>query len=302
MGKMEKSSSFKFLMTLSLGAFCISFAAIFVKLLGRDFLGPTAIGFWRTLFGAGILFLWVIITKNSLRLPLPLWGLSLLAGFIFFLDLFFWHRSILYSAAGMATILANTQVFWVAIWGVFIFKEKLRLGFWLLIFFAFIGVVLLIGVGSEVVFTTIYLEGVTFGLLTGVIYSSYIIVLKITGQKKECPNFITLMAWISFFTSLFFGIAMLVESDSFILPDISTVFVLLALALVVQALGWWLISSSLPKLKASQSGLILLLQPMLATIWGVMFLGEHLYWMQLLGAVITLAAIYWGSVKVANDN
>jgi hypothetical protein len=35
---------------LSFGAICISFAAIFVKLLG-DTVGPTAIGFWRTLFG-----------------------------------------------------------------------------------------------------------------------------------------------------------------------------------------------------------------------------------------------------------
>jgi len=302
MDKTEKSSSLKFLITLSLGAFCISFAAIFVKLVGRDILGPTAIGFWRTFFGAGILFLWVIIKKDSLRLPLPLLGLSLIAGFIFFLDLFFWHRSILYSGAGMATILANTQVFWVAVWGVFVFKEKLRLGFWFLIFFAFIGVVLLIGVGSEVKFSSIYLEGVIFGLLTGVIYSSYIIVLKITGQKKECPGFITLMAWISLFSSLFFWVAMLTESDTFILPDILTVFILLALALVVQVLGWLLISSSLPKLKASQSGLILLLQPVLATIWGIIFFSEHLYWMQLVGAVITLAAIYWGSIKAIGNS
>ncbi|MEW5995163.1 MAG: EamA family transporter, partial [Candidatus Zixiibacteriota bacterium] len=61
---------------------------------------------------------------------------------------------------------------------------------------------------------------------------------------------------------------------------------------------WWAIASSLPKINASRSGLALLLQPVLATVWGVLFFGEYLTPIQIAGALITLAAIYVGSVRV----
>ncbi|MFH2055304.1 MAG: EamA family transporter, partial [bacterium] len=73
--------------------------------------------------------------------------------------------------------------------------------------------------------------------------------------------------------------------------------VLLLLALIAQALGWWAIFTSLKKVEASRAGLILLLQPILATIWGVLFFAEHLAWTQMLGGVVTLAAIYVGLLR-----
>jgi drug/metabolite transporter (DMT)-like permease len=41
----------------------------------------------------------------------------------------------------------------------------------------------------------------------------------------------------------------------------------------------------------------LLLQPSLATIWGVLFFAENLGLIQYIGASIILIAIYLGSVK-----
>ncbi len=213
MNSTDDSSPLKALLVLAFGALCVSFAAIFVKLLGRDVLGPTAIGFWRVLFGSAILFTWVILKGYSPKMPASIMGFAVLAGFIFFLDLFFWHRSIIFSGAGMATILANTQVFVVSVLGFVLFKERLSLVFVLAALAAFVGVVLLIGVGSEVEFSTTYLNGVIFGLLTGVVYGAYILTLKKTGHRKECPSFLTVMAWTSLFTAFFCGVSMLIESD-----------------------------------------------------------------------------------------
>lgn len=282
---------------LAFGALCISFAAIFVKLLGRDILGPTAIGFWRVIMGAAILFVWVVAKGDSLRMPRSIFGFSLLAGFVFFLDLFFWHRSIVFAGAGMATILANTQVFFVSLVGYLLFKERLSLIFVIAAVAAFCGVVLLIGVGSEVEFSTVYINGVIFGLLTGVVYGTYLVTLKKAGHRPECPSMLTVMAWTSLFTAFFCGVSMLIESDPYIPPDLFSIFILFALALVAQALGWYIISRSLPRLRASQSALILLLQPVLATVWGVIFFAEHLTLLQVVGAAITLTAIYLGSVR-----
>jgi drug/metabolite transporter (DMT)-like permease len=285
------------LLTLSAGAVCISFAGVFVKLLGMGKMGPTAIGFWRTLFGAAILFTWSALRNNRLKLPPVLIHWSLLAGFIFFLDLFFWHRSILYAGVGMATMLANTQVFGTAILSYFVFKEKLSVKFFAAAVAAVVGVALLIGVGSEIEFSAPYLKGVSFGLLTGIVYANYIITLKVTGQKEQSFSFLTLMAWTSLFSALFLGTAGMLENDRLMPPDLESIGILFALALVAQALGWWAISSSLPKIDASRSGLALLLQPVLATVWGVIFFGEYLTLVQVAGATITLAAIYIGSVR-----
>ena len=284
-------------MLLAFGALCVSFAAIFVKWLGRDVLGPTAIGFWRTFFGAVILFVWVLLKGDSLKMPRSIVKLSVLAGFLFYLDLFFWHRSIIYSGAGMATILANTQVFGVAVMGFLLFKERLSAVFITAAIAAFAGVVLLIGIGSDVEFTRIYINGVLFGLATGIVYGMYIITLKTAGHKEECPSFLTIMAWTSLFVSIFCGVSMLIEKDPYIPPDLYSVFILVSLALVAQAVGWYVISRTLPKLRASQSGLILLLQPVFATIWGVLFFAEHLTPLQIVGAAITLIAIYVGSIR-----
>jgi drug/metabolite transporter (DMT)-like permease len=285
------------LLTLSAGAVCISFAGVFVKLLGMGKMGPTAIGFWRTLFGAGILFTWSALRNKRLKLPPLVLRWSILAGFIFFLDLFFWHRSILYAGVGMATMLANTQVFGTAILSYFVFKEKLSFKFFASAICAIAGVALLIGVGSSIEFSAKYMKGVAFGLLTGLVYANYIVTIKVSGQKEKTLSFLTLMAWISLFSAIFLGTAGVLENDKLMPPDLESIGILFALALVAQAIGWWAISSSLPKIDASRSGLALLLQPVLATVWGVFFFGEYLSLVQVAGATITLAAIYIGSVR-----
>jgi len=290
-------SSVRALLTLSFGAACISFAAVFVKMLGGGLVGPTAIGFWRTFLGAAILFSWSALRRNRLTMPWPIMGWSLLAGFIFFLDLFFWHRSIVYVGAGMATILANMQVFTTGLLSFLVFRERVTSRFFLAAVGAVMGIALFIGWGSAIQVGAQYAIGVFFGLLTSVLYASYIVTMKVAGHKENRPDSRTLMAWTSLFTATFLAVASMFEEAAFVPPDLYSVLVLFSLALVVQALGWWAITNSLPKLDVSRAGLLLLLQPMLATVWGVIFFGEHFTAVQVLGAVIALAAIYGGSLR-----
>lgn len=281
---------------LCFGAFCISFAPVFVKMLGVGLMTPTAIGFWRTFIGAIILFLIAFTRNRSIGLDKTMMGWTALAGFLFSMDLYFWHRSIVYSGAGMATILANTQVFGTAILSFFIFKEQLSIKFLFAALGAFISVALLIGVGSEIELAGRYLRGVLYGLITGLAYANYLVTLKYASHKQALPDFVTLMAWVSTFTALFLGCAMIMENKGFFPPDLYALIILILLGLVPQTFGWWAISSGLADVKASQAGLILLLQPVLATMWGIIFFGEWLTPLQALGAILTLVAIYFGSV------
>jgi drug/metabolite transporter (DMT)-like permease len=105
------------------------------------------------------------------------------------------------------------------------------------------------------------------------------------------------MAWVSLFTALFLGGATIFEDRGFFPPDFYSLLILILLGLIPQTIGWWSISTGLAKADVSQASLILMLQPVLATIWGIMFFGESLTLMQWLGALLTLTAIYIGSVS-----
>ena len=282
---------------LAFGAVCVSFAAVFVKLVDPSALGPTAIGFWRAFSGAVILFGWATVSGKSLRMPPIVWRFALLAGFVFFLDLYFWHRSIIFSGAGMATILASTQVFVTALLGAVVFGERLSLKFFAAAASAVVGIALLVGVGSQVEFGSVYVAGIVFGLLTGLVYGIYLVIMKRIGHEKQRPHFLTVMAWTSLFTSCFLGGATALESSAFAPPDLYHWVVLVSLGLVAQALGWWAITSALPRLMTSRSSLGLLLQPVLTTVWGYLFFSEYLAPLQIVGAAVTLAAIYYGSVR-----
>lgn len=278
------------------GAVCISFAPVFVKLIDVSLLGPTVIGLWRVVIGAAILFVWSKLAGHSIKISKGMFLFAALAGFVFALDLFFWHRSIFFCGAGMATILGNTQVFATAVLSYLVFKERLSILFFVVAISAMGGVVLLVGVGSEVEFTNQYLEGIGFGLATGIVYACYIVIIKYAGEKEERPRSLTLLAWVSLMTSIFIFIIALIEQVPLLPPDLYHWVVLFSLALVAQSIGWWAISSSITKIEGSQSGLILLLQPVLATLWGILFFAEHLTAVQIIGGIITLAAIYAGSV------
>ena len=80
-------------------------------------------------------------------------------------------------------------------------------------------------------------------------------------------------------------------------PTLAVWALLLLLALVAQSLGWWAISKSLVHVRGSVAGLLLLLQPVLATVWSVLLFGENLEPLQVLGALVTLGAIYVGSTR-----
>ncbi|MBD3258922.1 EamA family transporter [candidate division GN15 bacterium] len=286
------------LLILVLGAATISFAPIFVKWIGEARMGPTAMAFWRTLLGAITLCILTFVRGRSLRLPKRLYKFALLAGFVFFLDLFVWHRSIIFAGAGMATILGNTQVFGSALLSALFFKERLTVKFFIAAISAMFGVVLLVGVlADEVEFSSRYIEGIIFGLATGICYASYIISLKAAGHKERIPDVVAFVAWVASFSALFLGIATLIEGGRMVPPDTLSWVLLISLGILVQALAWWAIVTALATIDASRAGLVLLLQPTLAMVWGVLFFAEQFTVTQVVGAVITLTAIYYGGVR-----
>jgi drug/metabolite transporter (DMT)-like permease len=114
-------------------------------------------------------------------------------------------------------------------------------------------------------------------------------------QEREAgsSNFHVLMI-VTFITSLFLGLKGYVSGDSFIIPDLQSLLVLSALALMSQVAGWILITNALPKIRASLAGLVLLMQPALAFVWDVLFFQRETSFLNWVGVGTALAAIYMG--------
>lgn len=273
-----------------IGAFFISFSGVWVKLAQ---VSPTSSGFYRVFFG--FLFLLFASLKNRDITPISLkkGGLITLCALFFSADLIFWHTSIGFIGPGLATIIGNFQVFMLAAIGIVFLGEVIRLRFLLSIPLAILGLFLVIGInwqhlGEE------YKLGVYLSLATAVCYTGFILSLRKIQADGSSMSFYYSLMLISLICSIFLGLTMVFTGETFVIPDRSSFLALFCLGLFSQTIGWVLIANAMPKIRASLTGLILLLQPTLAFIWDVMIFHRPTDLYNWLGVSLTLVAIYLG--------
>lgn len=283
---------------LVLGAVMISFSAVFVKL---GTIPPTASAFYRMLFG-GLILLGVLLWRRERpKLNFAALAMVFLAGLFFAADLALWHRSILHVGPGIATLLANFQVFILAVTGVLLFRERLTHAQLLAIPLAVAGLALLVG-SDWTHLPQSYRIGVGLGLLTACCYAAYLLSLRRLRAEASAGSVFTAITLVSLMTAALLGLLMLAEHTSFVIPDWRNAGWLIAYGVFGQVLGWVLISHGIHKVRASQVGLTLLLQPLFAFIWDCSFFGRRFSVIEISGAALALAAIYMGSLKNVRKN
>ncbi len=272
------------------GAFLISFSGVLVK---TSHVSPSVSAFYRVLIG-GLFLLPVCIAKKEFKKKsLENILLGILCGLLFALDLGAWHLSIHFIGPGLATILGNFQVFVLSVAGVILYKEKLSLKFILSVPTAFLGLFLLVGMDAHHLSEQYYL-GVALGLVTAVFYSMFLLLLRKLQSLSAEYSLVYYLLLLSFSCAAFLGGKAFFFGESFGIKDTQTWLSLITLGLMIQAVAWVLISSALPRVKASHAGLILLLQPSLAFVWDVLFFDRQTGIMGWTGFFIVLIAIYSG--------
>jgi drug/metabolite transporter (DMT)-like permease len=271
------------------GAVMLSFSAVFVK---WAHVGPTMAGFYRMFFGGLILLGVILVKKERLFHGSHHLKTVFICGLLFALDITLWHRSIHFIGPGLSTLMANFQVFFLALFGMIILKEKFNWKFFVSIPAAILGLYLIVApnwnaLGGE------YRAGVVLALLTAISYATYILVLR-NFQSKFTVSALSTIGLVSLITAFILALEALVINESFVIPDVQSWFALVGYGLFPQVLGWVLISKGLPKIEASRAGLILLLQPTFAFVWDILFFSRATTWLELLGALMALFAIYMG--------
>ena len=275
------------------GAFLISFSGVFVKWAS---VSPMMAGFYRTFLGGIIIFLILLMRRKPLGIRLQSIWLGLFAGVLFALDLVLWHTSIHFIGPGLSTILANFQVFFLALYGSLLLGEKpgWRLG--AAICLAMVGLYLLAGVDWQQLGAT-YRSGVILGLAAAVCYAAYLLALRKLQSGENAPSPLTHLGIISVVTAALLAASAWLRNDTFSVPDTQSWMALLAYAFFSQVCGWWLISKGLPRIRTSVAGLLLLLQPSLAFIWDLLLFDPRVTGASMCGAAIALVAIYLGITR-----
>jgi drug/metabolite transporter (DMT)-like permease len=277
------------------GSFLISFSGVFVKIAH---VGPTAAGVYRLLFGAIALWLIALARRDRFWRGWRNFRWVVAGAVAFAADIYFWHRSIHYVGPGLATILGNFQVFFLAAAGILMFHEPATKRFLVSVPIAVTGLFLLVGLNWSR-FDASYRRGVLFGVVTAASYAAYLLALR--GARRE-PGRLSAPAnltWVSALTAALLALAAFAGRESLHIPDVRTGIILVAYGVLCQALGWIIISRNFHHVPASRVALILLLQPALTFVWDVLFFHRSTSGLELFGALLAIAAIYLGGIRPA---
>ena len=273
------------LAALFAGATAIATAPLFVKVSES---GPVATAFWRVFLALPLLWLWAVSTQGA-RLPAQARNhctMLFAAGFFFAGDLAVWHWSILLTSVANTTLLANLAPIFVTAVAWFVFRESPQRLFLAGLAASISGTLLLIGANFGGDNRT--LLGDALGVVTAMFYAAY--QLSVSRLRTNVPTASVMALSSTIMAILLLPIAWI--SGERILPLTDAGWLkLIGIALFAQVIGQSLIAWAMAHLTATFSSVGLLLQPVMATLFAWILLGETVGPLQFAGGALVLLGI-----------
>jgi drug/metabolite transporter (DMT)-like permease len=271
------------LLMAGLGAATISCSAVFIAESGAS---AVSTAFYRTALALPVLILLAVMEQRR-HGPRPLAQRlrAVLAGVFLAVDLILWAHAIADVGAGVATVLGNLQVLFVAGLAWVLWKERPGRAVAFALPVVMIGVVLVSGLVEKSTSSEHPLAGICFGVGTSIAYAGYLLILRRSSSTSvHVAGPVADATAGSAVAALAFGVVFGGLELHPLWPSIGW---LAALALLSQTAGWLFITSSLPRLPAAVSSLMLLLQPAASLALAALILGQHPTGLQILGAILT---------------
>ena len=280
------------LLLAGLGAACISASGILIKLADT---GAATAAFYRCFLALPLLVA-LAVAEQRRRGPRPraIRAGAFVAGLVLSVDLVLWNHAIAEVGAGVATVLGNLQVLFVALAAWVLFAERPHRTFLIALPVVLAGVVLVSGLVDSTTGGTHPLAGIGYGMATSVAYATFLLILRrtsagtphVAGPLAEATTGAALGALL--LGLVFGGFQWQIGWPTFGW--------LLLLSVSSQTIGWLLITSSLPRLPAAISSLTLLLQPAAAMLLAAIVLSERPTLIQIAGAVVVCTGVLAASL------
>jgi drug/metabolite transporter (DMT)-like permease len=270
----------------------ISFAAILFVLSDAS---PSTATVFRCLYALPLL--WLLRRREDAAYGPRPWRVRrwpFLAGIFFAGDLLLFHHSILLMGAGLATVLINVQVVIVLIAAWLIWDERPTLMQAVGVPIALAGIVLISGILDADAYGSDPVLGSVLGILTAVCYAGYLLLLRKGRDRSRAagPIFDSTLACL--LVALAAGLA---AGDFDPMPALPSHVWLLLLALTAQVGGGVMLAVALPRLPAVTTSLILLVQPVLATVFAIIILSEAPSSAQFAGVLLIIGGVLLGAAR-----
>lgn len=278
-----------------LGVLSISFSAVFIRLAR---VSPVAATFYRAAYALPVLAVIVLASRGRDARARRERLLAFMSGLFLAADLDIWHQSIALVGAGLGTVIPNVQIVFVAIVAWMQHGERPSGRTIAMIAVVLFGVALTSGLARSDAYGTRPGEGVALGVAAGLCYAIFLIVFRASNRSLAPPAGPLLDATVGTAVGALLsagfdpGFTLAVSGQAHLW--------LVALALVSQVLGWLFIATALPRLPAVETSVLLLVQPVFAIAWGVMFFAERLSSLQWVGSAIVLVGVAVLSINLAS--
>lgn len=271
---------------LPLGVVAISLASIFIKICDAP---PLIIAVYR--LGLATLVLLILYPKRVFRkvsfLPPREILLCLLAGIFLCFHFAFWISSLKYTSVASSIILVTTNPIFVALASAFFLREKISLVLLFAISLAILGVMIIawddLDKGQD------NLWGDALALAGALMSSGYLLVGRRIRQKLELVPYITLVYGVA---AISLTILALLNGDSFFNYSRRVYILFFLLAFIPQLIGHTSLNWALKFFSAPLVAVIILGEPIGATILAYIFLAEPLTKQILWGGTLVLMGIY----------
>ncbi len=211
-------------------------------------------------------------------------------------------------AASQAVFLTYTQPFFVIILSKFILNERITLTRFLSAILSIVGAAMILQIWMINIIAYKLLIGYFLAILNGLFYASYIVSGRYVGIKKRY-NFLATTFW-SFVSALMWlllswYLIKLIITDKEILNFTTMLpsnawILLVGLSLISTFLPYVMLNKGLGQVKASQAGIILLIEPISVVLMGGLILHESLSFWQIIGTILILLSVI--KVNYETDN
>lgn len=272
--------------TALVGAVIISFSAILYRLSEAD---AVTGGFFRMVYALPVLLVvrWTRRTLDHRSRQERL--LAMAAGVLLGLDVIAWQLAIDQIGAGLATLVANSQVVIVPIVTWLLFGERPGNRVFVAMPIVVAGLAMVTGLGGEQTFGDRPVLGVVLGVVAASLYSGFLIGFR-RSSKRLAPAAAPLLdATVG--AAVAVGLVGLILGTLTVPDSLATHGWLLLLGVGPQAAGWLAIGFALPRLPAAITSFAILLQPTLTLLWGYLVFDETPSIVQLTGVVLVVSGV-----------
>lgn len=253
---------------------------------------------------AAIIFTLILLRKDSKGFKIALKDIPLFLGLGLFSVLFFaacYFTAIQMMTLSVAAILLYTSPIWVMLMSLLFFREKMTRNKLLALVISFLGCVLVSGIGSGENKVTVI--GILIGLGSGIGYGLYSILGTIALRKYSTYTVTTYTFIIAAVGSLFLCS----------LPDLLhkitacprkpylLIFIILT-GLVTAVIPFLCYTLGLEQIEASRAAILATIEPMVATLIGVIVFHEYMTLMSCMGIVCIITAIVVLNLRLSQSN